>query len=53
MPLEKKLRTLSVFGFGLFACIASLVRFVYSFNVNRDKDPVTYQLNIDRQGLLA
>ena len=53
MPLKKKLRTLSVFGVGLFACIASVVRFVYSFNVTTDKDPVSYQLNLNRQGLLA
>lgn len=53
MPVKRKLRTLSVFAVGLFACIASLVRFVYSFNFTNNQDPVAYQLNLNRQGLVA
>lgn len=53
MPLKKKLRCVSVFGVGVFACIASIVRFVYSFHVTSKTDPRAYQLNVNRQGLLA
>ena len=53
MPVKRKLRLLLVFGFGLFACIASVVRFVYSFHVTNKGDPVAYQLDLNRQGLLA
>ena len=53
MPSKMKFRLLFLFGVGLFACIASVVRFVYSFQVTSNKDSVSYQLNINRQGLLA
>ena len=51
---KKKSRVLAVFGFGLFACIASILRLVYQIKLSRvpPNTPV-YQLNIDRIGLWA
>ena len=51
MPFKKKIRLLFVFGIGLFACVTSVVRLVYSLQVNVEADPQTYQLNLDRSGL--
>lgn len=51
VPFKKKIRLLLVFGIGLFACVASVVRLVYSLQVNVNADPKTYQLNLDRSGL--
>lgn len=54
MPWARKSRVVSVFGVGLFACIASILHLVYSSELTRvpPKDP-TYQLDIDRIGLWA
>jgi hypothetical protein len=53
MPLNKKLRILSVFGIGLFACIASVVRLGYSLRMNIQVYDKTNQLKINVLGLLA
>lgn len=51
--LRKKIRPLLLFGVGLFACIASVVRLVYSLQLDITSDPTTYQLTVDKQGLCA
>ncbi|KAL8693457.1 MAG: hypothetical protein Q9218_001728 [Villophora microphyllina] len=53
MPSVKKVRPLVVFGVGLFACIAAVVRLVYSTQLEPDGDSRSYQLNIDKEGLWA
>ena len=53
MPFKKKLRFLYVFGIGLFACITSVVRLVYSLRLNIGADPQAYQLAVNRLGLWA
>lgn len=54
MPWEKKVRVVAVFGMGLFACIASVLRLVYSLEIILVAvNSPTYQLNIYRLGLWA
>ncbi|KAL8895218.1 MAG: hypothetical protein Q9207_008255, partial [Kuettlingeria erythrocarpa] len=53
MPSAKKLRLAFVFGFGLLACVASVVRLVYSIRVDRNQSSVQYQLTLNKQGLWA
>lgn len=53
MPSIEKARYLFVFGIGLFACIASVVRLVYSLQLDPGADSAVYQLKIDKQGLWA
>ena len=53
MPLNKKIRLLFVFGFGFFACVASVVRLVYSIKLDAKLDPHDYQLTLDKEGLWA
>ncbi|KAL8777851.1 MAG: hypothetical protein Q9194_002327 [Teloschistes cf. exilis] len=52
-PSVKKIRPLVVFGFGLFACIAAVVRLVYSTQLKPESDSASYQLTIDKEGLWA
>lgn len=54
MPWARKSRIIAVFSVGLFACIASVLRLVYSSELTRGppKDPA-YQLDVDRIGLWA
>ena len=54
MAWKKKSRVIAVFGVGLLACIASVMRLVYQIELTRvpPNTPV-YQLNIDRIGLWA
>ncbi|KAL8787889.1 MAG: hypothetical protein Q9195_007582 [Heterodermia aff. obscurata] len=52
IPSSKKVRLLLVFGFGLFACIASVVRLVNSIQLPSEGSP-TYQLHTDKEGLWA
>ena len=53
MPMGKRLRLLFVFGFGLLACAASVVRLVYSLQLDPNLESTAYQLNIDKEGLWA
>lgn len=53
MPMNKRLRLLFVFGFGLLACAASVVRLVYSIQLDPTSDSTAYQLKVDREGLWA
>ena len=53
MALAKKLRLALVFSFGSFACIASIVRLVYSLQLDPDQERIAYQLNVNKQGLWA
>ena len=53
MPMGKRLRLLFVFGFGLLACAASIVRLVYSIQLDPNLKSTAYQLKIDREGLWA
>ncbi|KAL8706502.1 MAG: hypothetical protein Q9201_000434 [Fulgogasparrea decipioides] len=53
MPSGKKLRLLLVFGVGLAACVASIVRLVYTVQINPDIDSKEYQLQINKEGLCA
>ncbi|KAL8981950.1 MAG: hypothetical protein Q9205_003405 [Flavoplaca limonia] len=53
MPLAKKLRLSLVFSFGAFACVTSIVRIVYSIQLDPDQGSTAYQLNVNRQGLWA
>ncbi|KAL8734451.1 MAG: hypothetical protein Q9181_003189 [Wetmoreana brouardii] len=53
MPSGKKLRLLLVFGVGLAACVASIVRLVYTVQINPDVDSSEYQLQINKEGLCA
>ena len=54
MPWGKKSRVIAVFGVGLFACIASILRLVYNLELTRVTfNTPTYQLDIDRIGLWA
>lgn len=53
MPSTEKARFLFVFGIGLFACIASVVRLVYSTQLDSEADSAEYQLRIDKEGLWA
>ncbi|KAL8999893.1 MAG: hypothetical protein Q9169_001298 [Polycauliona sp. 2 TL-2023] len=53
MPLAKKLRLAFVFSFGLFACISSIIRLVYSIQLDPDQSSTEYQLSVNRQGLWA
>lgn len=54
MAPKKKLRLLAVFGLGSFACVASIIRLIYSIKSN-DNTPgnADYQLDVNRQGLWA
>ncbi|KAI4202643.1 MAG: hypothetical protein LQ350_002436 [Teloschistes chrysophthalmus] len=52
-PSVKKIRPLLVFGFGLFACIAAVIRLVYSTQLKPESDSASYQLTIDKEGLWA
>ena len=54
MPWKKKSRIIAVFGVGLLACIASVLRLVYQIELTHvpPNTPV-YQLDIDRIGLWA
>lgn len=54
MSWINKSRVIAVFGVGLFACIASVLRLLYSSELTRV--PIgnyTYQLYVDRVGLWA
>ncbi len=54
MPWNKKSRVLAVFGVGLFACIASVLRLVYSLELlHVPPNTPAYQLDVDRIGLWA
>jgi len=53
MPSTERARFLFVFGIGLFACIASVVRLVYSIQLDSGADSAEYQLKIDKEGLWA
>lgn len=54
MSWAKKSRVFAVFGMGLFACIASVLRLVYQLELTHVSfNTPTYQLNIDRIGLWA
>jgi len=53
MPSTEKARFFFVFGIGLFACVASVVRLVYSFQLDPGVDGAEYQLKIDKEGLWA
>ena len=54
MSWNKKSRVLAVFGMGLFACIASVLRLVYQLKLTHIPfNSPTYQLDIDRIGLWA
>ena len=54
MSWNKKSRVLAVFGMGLFACIASVLRLVYQLELlHISFNSPTYQLDIDRIGLWA
>ena len=53
MPLKQKLQCVFVFWIGFFTCIASIARLVFSFQLASQTDPRSFQLNVDRQGLLA
>ncbi|KAL8921857.1 MAG: hypothetical protein Q9172_003790 [Xanthocarpia lactea] len=53
MALAKKLRLALVFSFGSFACIASIIRLVYSLQLDPNQESIAYQLNVNRQGLWA
>lgn len=53
MPLNKKIRLGLVFGFGVFACVASVVRLSYSVQLDPDLESVAYQLKVDKEGLWA
>ena len=53
MPMGKRLRLLFVFGVGLLACAASVVRLVYSLELDPNLESTEYQLKIDREGLWA
>lgn len=54
MSWYKKSRVIAVFGFGLFACCASVLRLVYSSELIHvlSINPA-YQLDVDRIGLWA
>ena len=54
MSWVKKRRVIAIFGAGLFACIASILRLLYSSELTRvpPESPV-YQLDSDRVGLWA
>ncbi|CAL8582622.1 hypothetical protein XPA_008276 [Xanthoria parietina] len=53
MPLAKRLRLTLVFSFGFLACVTSIVRLVYSLQLDPDQGSTAYQLNINKQGLWA
>ena len=54
MSWNRKYRIFAVFGVGLFACIASVIRLVYSLELTRvPPNTLTYQLDVDRIGLWA
>ena len=54
MSWYKKSRVFAVFGFGLFACIASILRLVYSIELTHvTPNTLTYQLDVDKIGLWA
>ncbi|KAL8669879.1 MAG: hypothetical protein Q9168_005552 [Polycauliona sp. 1 TL-2023] len=53
MPLAKKLRLAFVFSFGFFACITSIIRLVYSTQLDPDQSSTDYQLNTNKTGLWA
>ena len=54
MSRDKKARIIAIFGFGLFACIASVLRLLYSSElIHITSDNAAYQLDVDRIGLWA
>ena len=54
MPWAKKSRVIAVFAVGLLACIASIVRLIYSSELKGvSRNTAIYQLGIDRIGLWA
>ena len=54
MSSKKKWWLLAVFGFGSFACVASVIRLVYSIKLTDDAPGhVSHQLEVDKQGLWA
>ena len=54
MSWAKKARVTAVFGVGLSACIASVIRLFYSSElVHISPTDAAYQVNVDRQGLWA
>lgn len=54
MSWDKKSRVFAVFGVGLFACIASILRLVYSLELTHvPPNTPAYQLDVDRIGLWA
>ncbi|KAF7502150.1 hypothetical protein GJ744_006887 [Endocarpon pusillum] len=54
MAPKKKLRLLAVFGLGSFACVASVVRLIYSIrSIDNTPGNATYQLDVNRMGLWA
>lgn len=54
MTRNKKFRLLGVFGFGSFACVASIVRLFYTIKANNTTPGSTaYQMEVNKQGLWA
>ena len=53
MPSAKKYRLLFVFGFGLLACVASVVRLIYSIQLDPNAGMVEFQLTMNKAGLWA
>ena len=54
MSRDKKARIIAIFGFGLFACIASVLRLLYSSElIQIASNNAVYQLDVDRLGLWA
>ncbi|KAM0802187.1 hypothetical protein BDR22DRAFT_971639 [Usnea florida] len=52
IPQDKKARIIAIFGFGLFACIASVLRLLYSSElIQIASNNTIYQLDVDRLGL--
>lgn len=51
---DKKARVIAIFGFGLFACIASILRLLYSSElIQVPSNNPAYQIDLDRLGLWA
>lgn len=54
MSWDKKSRVIAIFGVGLFACIASVLRLLYSSELTHvSSEKPVYQLDVDRIGLWA
>ena len=53
MPTNKKISVTVVFGFGLFACITSVLRLVYSIDLLKEiSGTLNFQITEDKIGLL-